>query len=530
LLLWFAWQQRLNLLTITITVLIFSFALNISKVYSDTVAAFYLPQTRFWELLAGSVLAYLTMYKQNMFPSFKQKLDEWLSLIICAQAPEKNGNTLRNVQSLLGAILIAFGVVVITKERHFPGWWAVFPTVGAVLIISAGTGAWLNRAVLSNRLLVWFGLISFPLYLWHWPLLSFARIIESEKPSQGIRIAVVLISIVLAWLTYKLIEKPIRFGNHSTTKTITLFVLMVAVGSVGYSSYKGDGFIFRKIAKKSLDFTYETENLGYLKCQNEPLLSGISFCLMSPNGKINAALIGDSHARDKFYGIAKADKDRNWMLIGNHSCPPVYGINVETIVKDCQPKFENIIDWLSKSNDIKIVGLSFFGNVFLTTSYAADHIKMKVGPDTVKLHTKNSNRLSRSELFFNGLNETVNILEKSGKQVVLMIDVPELPFFPRDCYRNPYKKCQLPRSEVELRQAEQRALINKLKQQHPLLMIFDPINLICQKDFCSFQNEDRVIYRDSHHLSLRGSDLYAAYFLNWLNSVPTVKLVAPNSE
>jgi peptidoglycan/LPS O-acetylase OafA/YrhL len=242
LLLWFTWKQRLNLLTITVIVLIISFTLNISKVHSDATAAFYSPQTRFWELLIGSVLAYVTLYKQNILPNVKQKIDGWLSSsLIYAQVPD-NGIGLRNAQSLLGATLITIGVLVITKEKFFPGYWAVLPTVGAVLIISAGMQAWLNRVVLSSRVLVWFGLISFPLYLWHWPLLSFARIIENEKPSQGIRATAVLISIALAWLTYKLIEKPIRFGQYSREKTITLFVLMVIVGCAGYAGYNQNGF------------------------------------------------------------------------------------------------------------------------------------------------------------------------------------------------------------------------------------------------------------------------------------------------
>ncbi|MDP3331881.1 MAG: acyltransferase, partial [Methylococcaceae bacterium] len=219
LLLWFAWQQRLNLLTITLTVLIISFALNISKVHSEAVAAFYSPQTRFWELLTGSVLAYVSLYKQNLLPTLRQRLDSWLSIIICAEEPSIKGNTLRSVQSLLGMMLITVGMMVITKEKAFPGWWAVLPAMGAVLIISAGLGAWFNRAILANKVLVWFGLISFPLYLWHWPLLSFARIMEGDKPSQGVRLAAIVISVVLAWLTYKLIEKPIRFGNHSKAKT-----------------------------------------------------------------------------------------------------------------------------------------------------------------------------------------------------------------------------------------------------------------------------------------------------------------------
>ncbi len=518
LLVWFVWKQRLNALTITIIILVISFGLNISKVHGNTVTAFYSPQTRFWELLVGSVLAYITLYGQNLFSKVNQTLDLWLSSpIIYAQAPKEKGVALSNAKSLLGVTLIIIGVIVITKDMSFPGWWAIFPTVGAVLIISAGMQAWFNRTVLSNRVLVWFGLISFPLYLWHWPLLSFARIMEGEIPSRKIRLAAVVISIALAWLTYKLIEKPIRFGNYSKTKTIILLVLMLGVGYVGYHCYKRDGLEFREIAQKSLDFTYKRENLGYLKCQGEALLNNIDYCLISPNGKINAALIGDSHADDKFYGIAKMDKDRNWMLIGHNSCPPVYGISVESSVKDCQVKFENIIDWLSKSNDIKTVTLSFFGNYILTTSYAADHIKMKIGPQNVKISSNNLGQVSRTDIFFNGLNKSIDILEKSGKQVILMIDVPELPFFPRDCYRNPYKKCQVTTKEAELRQIEQRALIEKLKHQHPLLKVFDPIKLICPEDFCLFQNKDLIIYRDSHHLTLRGSDLYAQYFLDWLH-------------
>lgn len=245
LLLWFAWKQRLNLLTITLTVLIISFALNISKVHNEAVAAFYSPQTRFWELLTGSVLAYITLYKQNLLPTLRQRLDSGLSIIICAEEPDIKGNTLRSVQSLLGMMLIAVGMMVITKEKVFPGWWAVLPTMGAVLIISAGLGAWFNRAILANKVLVWFGLISFPLYLWHWPLLSFARILEGDKPSQGVRIMAIVISVALAWLTYKLIEKPIRFGKHSNAKTIILFVLMLGIGGAGYYDYKHDGLGFR---------------------------------------------------------------------------------------------------------------------------------------------------------------------------------------------------------------------------------------------------------------------------------------------
>jgi peptidoglycan/LPS O-acetylase OafA/YrhL len=219
LLLWFAWKRKLNMLSITIAIGLISFALNIATVRTDAVAVFYSPQTRFWELLVGSVLAYITLYKQG---GRKQSTS--------------------NLQSIVGAALIAIAFFVIKKELAFPGWWAMLPTMGVALIISAGLNAWLNRAVLSNRILVWFGLISFPLYLWHWPLLSFAHIVGSAEPTREMRIAAVLISIMLAWLTYELIEKPIRFGTKNRGKTLALFALMIVAFGLGYNCYKQDGF------------------------------------------------------------------------------------------------------------------------------------------------------------------------------------------------------------------------------------------------------------------------------------------------
>lgn len=516
LLLWAVWKLRSNLLIITIAVAAISFALNIAYVGSDVVAAFYSPQTRFWELMAGSVLAHAMLQKQNILTKLKHKFKTWLSRAVYAQAPGENDRLLSNVQSVLGAVLIAIGVLFITKEKHFPGWWALLPTLGTVLIIAAGAQAWLNRVVLSHRLLVWFGLISYPLYLWHWPLLSFARIVESETPSREIRIAIVLISIALAWLTYRLIEKPFRNGKYSQTKAITLLILMAVVGYIGYSCYQKDGFGFREIAKKSLDFTQVEEYSGYARCGDGD--DTLQWCLYKPNAKTNAALVGDSHAHDKFLGISKTDKNRNWMLIGNNSCPPIYGISVEIRQQNCQEKSENIIKSLAQSSDIKTVALAFYGSYFLTTPYSADDFLLKSGPQDIKISSREFSSESRVDIFYRGLNNAIDILEKNGKQVVLLIDVPELPFFPRDCFRNPYKqKCHLTRHEVDLRQSEQRVLVEKLQQQHLSLLVYDPIELFCSKDICNFQVSEIILYNDSHHLTSRGAQLYADYFIEWLD-------------
>jgi peptidoglycan/LPS O-acetylase OafA/YrhL len=242
LLLFVAWKSRLNLPAIIVVLAVISAALNIRDVQGDIVAAFYSPQTRFWELLAGSILAYITLDRKNDVSG--RKFEEPVSTA-GAPAREPLGIALRDLQSVFAAALIAAGLFLITREDKFPGWWAMLPVGGTVLIISAGPQAWLNRTILSQRVVVWFGLISYPLYLWHWPLLSFTRIVEAELPSRETRIGIILLSVLLAWLTYRFIEKPFRFARHTIPKTFFLLALMVAVGGAGYTSYARDGLGFR---------------------------------------------------------------------------------------------------------------------------------------------------------------------------------------------------------------------------------------------------------------------------------------------
>jgi peptidoglycan/LPS O-acetylase OafA/YrhL len=233
-LLWLAYRLRTNLLALTILIGLISFGLNIYGVKDNGTATFYSPQTRFWELLVGAILAYLTLHRQSI-------LAKWPILSASTVSPK----IWANVRSTLGLIFLILGLVLINKGSLFPGWWALLPAIGTVLILSAGPTAWFNRIILSNKVLTWLGLISYPLYLWHWALLSFARIMESETPNVWIRLAIVLISIGLSALTYYLIDKPIRFGKHQKIKTIILVVLMSIVGFVGYNTYVRDGLGFR---------------------------------------------------------------------------------------------------------------------------------------------------------------------------------------------------------------------------------------------------------------------------------------------
>jgi peptidoglycan/LPS O-acetylase OafA/YrhL len=185
-----------NFLALAVAAGVTSFVLCVSTTEQNHAAAYFSPLSRFWELMVGAVVAYIMSYRPQ-YVSHEASL--------C---------------SLLGLGLIGLSLFFLDSSKTFPGWWTVLPTLGTYLIIAAGPSAWLNRNVLANQTLVWFGLISFPLYLWHWPLLSFLRIIDSDAPARALRISVVLISIFLAWITYELIEKPIRFRRPVPAKTV----------------------------------------------------------------------------------------------------------------------------------------------------------------------------------------------------------------------------------------------------------------------------------------------------------------------
>jgi hypothetical protein len=172
--------------------------------------------------------------------------------------PMRVRTRMANVLACIGFILLIYSLIRFNRDLQFPGKWALIPVLGTALILAAGPLAWLNTKILSNKVLVWFGLISYPLYLWHWPLFSFAWIVEAGPPSISSRIGLIVLSIALAWLTYRLIERPIRFGRHGGLKVLLLVVLMLILGGVGLGTFYERGFPFRKNVKQA-DALYTSE-------------------------------------------------------------------------------------------------------------------------------------------------------------------------------------------------------------------------------------------------------------------------------
>ncbi|MBS1169325.1 MAG: hypothetical protein H6R01_243 [Burkholderiaceae bacterium] len=237
------WRTRLKqkmLLVISILLLI-SFAINIAMVKKFPVATFFLPHTRVWELLAGGVLAHFQVFKNKSFSYYLHKWNFTSFLSRRLFLLTQNEKTIKNFASAFGLFLLLTSVICVHKGKTFPGWWALAPVAGTWLTICAGPNSWVNQYVLGNRLMVFLGLISYPLYLWHWPILSYGHIIYGGMPTKKFIYFAIAISILFAWLTVKFVEKPFRFGiNARNAKIVFLLALMALVGGVGFCSMKFD--------------------------------------------------------------------------------------------------------------------------------------------------------------------------------------------------------------------------------------------------------------------------------------------------
>jgi peptidoglycan/LPS O-acetylase OafA/YrhL len=221
--LWACRRAGMRLLPAIAAITLVSFGLNLLLSWRDVTADFYAPFTRVWELSLGALLA------APRPPA---------ALVLLSRSTRA-----RDTASICGLLLIVAAAALLDPAMRFPGMLALLPTVGAVLLIAAGPAAWANRAVLSRRAAVAVGLISYPLYLWHWPLLSYATIVRRGRaPKPLVAAGLIAAALLLSWATYRWIERPARFGRHRAAITLLLVVAVGTIGGVGAFGWAAGGF------------------------------------------------------------------------------------------------------------------------------------------------------------------------------------------------------------------------------------------------------------------------------------------------
>jgi peptidoglycan/LPS O-acetylase OafA/YrhL len=282
----------------------FSFLLNLIGTRRDPLANFYAPVTRAWELLVGAALAYVSVFRPEMLRRITGR-------------PGAPG-----LLALAGVAALCIAACLLDKgSRQFPGWWALLPTGGTLLIIAAGPGAWLNRTVLAHPASVWVGLISYPLYLWHWPLLSYLAITSNSNSPAAARAAAVALAFLLAWLTFVMVEKPILQRRWPRVTAPGLAALMGVIAVVGLA-------ISQLAPPTRLNRSGELTPL--VKALDDWEFPGEGVVI---KGKVPGTVlfVGDSFIQ-QYYGRLKAvvdasDKSYSVKYAGLGGCPPLPNVS-----------------------------------------------------------------------------------------------------------------------------------------------------------------------------------------------------------
>ena len=465
-----AFRFRLEVVKLIIFALLFSFALNIYRASYDTNFAFFSLQTRAWELLLGAFIAYIDVrFNPSAIP-----INRYVS----------------NAVSFTGAALIVAGLVLITKDVRFPGWWALLPTIGAACMIAAGPLAFINRHLLALPPLRAIGLISYPLYLWHWVLLSFMAVLLNHPLDMWMKLSLVGASIGLACLTYFAIERPIRQRFNNGKTTLILLVLMVCLGAIGLYGYKQHGRLGQTQQAILIN------NTGIYPCKDK--FDARQLCVFgNPDSTEVIFIYGDSHAEHLTAALAKAFGDR-YKLIFAYTSSCYFSEHPDPKYKrppSCEP-FVTLSRELKNSRE-RIVA-TILSQRWHGYGITSSHQVIAAMTDAMKAFDLNPNKI---------------IIVGSTANVDLR------------CAKHNYYFGSS-RSQQACEQDETSIKINKefinitagLAVPSNVNFVY-PFEALCPKDVCVPIRDDILLYGDNHHLTQAGAQLLMPAIKKILSSV-----------
>jgi len=465
---------------------------------SNSTATFFLIPFRAWELFIGSLLA-------------------------IGAVPVLTSPAARHLLAAAGLAMVLTSVFAFSPATEFPGVAAALPTLGTAAVIHAGSsGEHLFRRALGWRPLVFVGLISYSLYLWHWPLVVYAKLMLVNEFNDAERTVVIVGSFVLATLSWKFVEAPFRDRARFPSRS-RLFAgagcITAAVMALAAVFVLQGGMPSRDLPEGMPEIVAVDPGWAHWKaCEElgEERNGDPELCSIGGEGQPTFMLWGDSHALALASAVhLKAlEHGRSGLIAVRTACPPLVGIDRQGRTS-CREFNAAIAERLADEPGIDAVILA----ARWTLAANGERYKNEEGSSVTLADAGDEGAGSgNAALFETGLDRTLDTLARAGKQVILVGQVPEVGF---DVPTSNYAARLTGRDVTEMiaptveEFAERSATVAEVLDRSSRgrdIQRLEPSSLLCGESRCRVVIDGTPLYRDDNHLSLRGNVLIADLF------------------
>ncbi|SEE91431.1 acyltransferase family protein [Pseudomonas deceptionensis] len=466
---------------------------------NQPIANFYLLPSRAWEMLAGSLLAFIPPVKST---SLRRGI-------------------IAEVLSLLGLCTILFSIFVYDGDVPFPSLYSLAPVVGAALLIAFSSRENFAGRLLSNKFFVGIGLVSYSAYLWHQPLISFQILILDSK-NKFLSFSIVLASLILAYFTYKYIETPFRTKKIAGSRgslflTSSSAIALVALIGLGFHFSKGEVGLSYALEKEAMTqlgndrWPYWENSACNERFPFKEKVGGWWFCMLKKDEKPNVFLLGNSHANDLYPALATTPAFESLNVLSAGTC---------NYLAEPQP-------------DKKLGGNNPCASDAIVKQFAYTTSILEVDrPEFVFLNTSYPRNLSASEAkdFVRRAELRAEQIIGYGLKPIIVLPRPVLhEYHVKFCLNRPMvgrvKTCSVSQSEAMSYFSELSSEFKKLESSNKGIHFLSQENFFCDGSKCDFLRGGLPLIRDEkdEHLSSYGSKLFGLYIAAWAkNELPAL--------
>ena len=460
---------------------------------------FYLLPTRGWELLIGAYIAYK---ESNNSVQVNERLATFLTSI--------------------GVVLILGSVVLFNEQTRHPSIYTLIPVIGTALIIAFGRTKGLTNSLLSNRSLVGIGLISYSLYLWHQPVFVFARTVSLVTLKQEIYILLIIMSVVLALVSYRYVEAPFRNRQRVNTKYFWILTASVASGLIIFGLV---GFITNGMPNRIPEETRSILNLDKIHGIRVMTEDGVECHARNPKdacviGNINVqptwALVGDSHAGVLAPSLSYALNtiSESALHLTQNGCPYALDLERKDQILHCI-ELNKLIRSRLLQLDIKNVVISGrYVHGLESTRYNNGEGGIEEGNDIWYGPLEQVTEEVRYNSVKQSYKRSIEELLSNGKTVYLVYPIPEVGWIvPNQLFKQLFMGIDREiTTSATAYYSRSQSVINVFDEigLHADLIRVYPGRIFCDsivKERCVTELDNKILYFDDDHLSIYGADI-----------------------